>query len=56
MGELQRARSELAKVRGEIESRVNELPVNGGEGYWFDWIFARILLREAVGMIVPTDR
>jgi eukaryotic-like serine/threonine-protein kinase len=26
---------------------------NGTQGFWFDWVFARILLREATGLIEP---
>jgi serine/threonine protein kinase len=43
------ADQELAKVRTVIEDRfARGLGVGGGnDGYWFDWLLARILLREA---------
>jgi eukaryotic-like serine/threonine-protein kinase len=47
------ARSELAQAREKIESRFNQgLEIGAGaEGFWFDWVFARVLLREAVALI-----
>lgn len=48
-GEIERARSELAEVRPQIEAYFQNLPVAGG--YWFDWVFARILLREATALM-----
>ena len=26
------------------------------QGFWFDWVFARILLREATALISPPNR
>ncbi|MBC8095605.1 MAG: serine/threonine protein kinase, partial [Akkermansiaceae bacterium] len=31
-------------------------PGTGVQGFWFDWVFARILLREATGLIEGTPR
>jgi hypothetical protein len=53
LGEADEARAELALGRQAVEPAfAGGLPVgNGGSGWWYDWLFARILLREAVGMI-----
>jgi serine/threonine protein kinase len=50
---FEQAQEELDKGRDIIERRKeNEIQVgNGAEGFWFDWLFARIMLREASGMI-----
>jgi serine/threonine protein kinase len=45
------ARSKLAGVQQAIESHFSKVPVDGADGYWFDWVFARILLREATGLM-----
>ena len=45
------ARSELAQARQKIEDQFKKLQVEGDGGYWFDWVFARILLREAGSLI-----
>jgi len=49
LGEVETAQAELAAgkalVDGFFEKGMTE--GNGGEGFWFDWLFARILLREA---------
>jgi serine/threonine protein kinase len=50
-GRADQARSELAQARQKVEDKFNKLPLEGGEGYWFDWVFARILLREASSLI-----
>jgi hypothetical protein len=52
-GDSKLARMELAEVRGVIERKfAQSLEMgNGNEGYWFDWLLARILLREATGSI-----
>jgi eukaryotic-like serine/threonine-protein kinase len=49
------ARAELVQGRDEIEGTfTRELERgSGGEGFWFDWVFARILLREATAMMDP---
>jgi len=47
------ARSELAQGRTLIDNKFNEgLDVgDGGQGFWFDWVLARILEREAAAKI-----
>ena len=54
LGRVEEAQSELAKgreiVEGKFKSRVGT-PV---QGFWFDWIFARILLRESAAMVEST--
>jgi tetratricopeptide (TPR) repeat protein len=50
-GRTDQARSELAQARQKIEDQFKKLPVEGDGGYWFDWVFARILLREADSLI-----
>ena len=47
------ARSELAQGRTLIDNKFNEgLEVgDGGQGFWFDWVLARILEREAAAKI-----
>jgi serine/threonine protein kinase len=53
LGELEMARSELAKTREmSAAASANGLEQgNGAVGFWYDWLFARILLREAEAMI-----
>jgi len=53
MGQMESARSELAQARQTIKSKFDKgLQIGDGyEGFWFDWVFARILLREASGLI-----
>ena len=47
------ARAELAQGRTLIDNKFNEgLDVgDGGQGFWFDWVLARILAREAASKI-----
>jgi len=49
------ARSELVEGRRLIEAEFTAglEPGNGAEGFWFDWLFARVLLREAERLIEP---
>jgi eukaryotic-like serine/threonine-protein kinase len=53
LGQREAAHWELEEGRelitGEFEKGLEE--GNGGEGFWFDWLFARILLREAETLI-----
>ncbi|HZI32804.1 MAG TPA: serine/threonine protein kinase, partial [Candidatus Binatia bacterium] len=52
LGEIGQARSELALGRQRVEAWFNGLPTGTGEpGFWFDWVFARILLREATALM-----
>jgi hypothetical protein len=50
LGQKNLADFELAQAREKIEQQFNRgLEIGaGGEGFWFDWVFARILLREAI--------
>ena len=49
----QEARSELARGREAIEARFKTGLDRGSgtAGFWFDWVFARVLLREATALI-----
>ncbi len=52
-GNSKLARLELAEVRSIIQEKfTRNLDIGTGtEGYWFDWLVARILLREATALI-----
>ena len=52
LNEIERARSELEAGRTLVEAGfAGGLQLgNGATGFWFDWLFARILLREAEAM------
>ena len=54
-GKTKQACVELAAARLEIESHYNKLPQTGSDGIWFDWSFARILLREATTLVGAKD-
>lgn len=45
-GHRDEARARLEEARKAIEAKFKG-PGNGMEGYWFDWAFAHLLLREA---------
>jgi serine/threonine protein kinase len=53
MGRIESARSELAQARQTIEKRSDKglQTGDGYQGFWFDWLFGRILLREANALI-----
>jgi serine/threonine protein kinase len=53
LGESDKAKVELEQGRKLVETEfTNGLSAgNGGLGFWFDWLFARILLHEAEGMM-----
>jgi len=53
LGQTKLTRVELGEARDLIETRINKGMVagNDGDGFWFDWLLARILLREATGLI-----
>jgi hypothetical protein len=49
------ANAEVTRARELIEPRFNR-PLEIGDwnqGYWYDWLIARVLLREASGLIDP---
>jgi serine/threonine protein kinase len=54
MGQKAEAEAELREGREMIEAKFkNRLDRGSGvQGFWFDWVFARILLREAKGLIL----
>ena len=53
LGEREAANSELGQARTLIEAKF-KAPLdagNAGEGFWFDWLLGRILLREATELV-----
>lgn len=52
LGHPAEAQAELARARDAIEAKFHNRFDRGTpiQGFWFDWVFARILLREAVAM------
>ena len=54
LGQKSEAEAELGQGREMIESKFkNQLDRGSGvQGFWFDWVFAKILLREAKGLIL----
>jgi serine/threonine protein kinase len=57
-GEVDLARSQLIQTRETIEAHFGKgLDVGGGsDGFWFDWVFSRILMREAIELIGEQHR
>jgi len=55
LGQVEEAVSELAQGREIIQGKFNDGLDAGSaaHGFWFDWVFARILLREATVLIEP---
>ena len=53
LGESDKSRIELEQGRKMVEAEFagGLTAGNGGLGFWFDWLFARILLHEAEGMM-----
>ncbi len=53
LGEMEAARSELALGRDLITAEFAKglADGNGSQGFWYDWLFARILLREAEALV-----
>jgi len=53
LGETMEARHELAEGRKMVDAEFDDgLDLGtGGTGWWYDWLFARVLLREAESMI-----
>ncbi len=56
LNEVEMARSELKSGRKLVEAEfAGDLqPGNGAIGFWYDWLYARILLREAETLIEKT--
>jgi hypothetical protein len=54
-GQRDEALKELSQGRQSIEDKFNGVLEVGSaaEGFWFDWVFARILLHEATELIDP---
>ena len=58
LGQIPEARAGLVAGREIIESKFKNRLEAGGpvQGFWFDWVFARILAREAAALIeTPSD-
>ncbi|HWA25058.1 MAG TPA: serine/threonine-protein kinase [Lacunisphaera sp.] len=58
LGRAAEARAELAAGREIIEHKF-QTRLNGGgpvQGFWFDWLFARILLRESIALLESSPR
>jgi serine/threonine protein kinase len=55
LGQPEQARTELAQAREVVEAKFNSGLDRGTgvQGFWFDWVFAKILLREATVLIPP---
>ena len=53
LGQTDRARSELKQSEQAIEDQFKKGPQvgNGADGFWFDWLFAQVLLHEASSLI-----
>jgi hypothetical protein len=51
-GKVEEARGNVARARKIVDAGFARLDGgNGLQGYWYDWVFARILLREAESTI-----
>ena len=53
LGQMDEAHSELNQASGMIEDKFKDGLDRGTgvQGFWFDWVFARILLREATALM-----
>ena len=52
LGHLDEACAELTLGRPAVESKFQDALVHGrADGYWFDWVYARALMREATALI-----
>ena len=53
LGKTSEARLELAQAREKIENQFKGQLDRGTpvQGFWFDWVFAQILLNEAISLI-----
>ncbi len=55
LGRGAEAAADLASARAQIEARFAEgLRLGDVSSFWFDWVNARVLLREASGSLEPT--
>ena len=57
LGQLEEARSQLAQAREVIDTKFRSGLDRGSgvHGFWFDWVFARILLNQAEQIILTTQ-
>ena len=53
LGQVDQARAELIAARQQVQQHIDQgLQVgNGMDGFWFDWLFAKILSQEASNLI-----
>jgi hypothetical protein len=49
-GKIDQARAELGEARPKVEEQFDKMTF-GENAYWFDWVFARVLLQEATGLM-----
>ena len=58
LGRVDEAHTELLASREIVERKFkNRLDAGGPvQGFWFDWVFARILLRESLGLLETSPR
>ena len=56
LGQAQDARAELAQAREIIENKFKNDLDRGTpmQGFWFDWVFAQILLRKRAGTLIES--
>jgi len=50
-GKIEEAKGNVARARKIVDAGFWRRMGNGLQGYWYDWVFARILLREAESTI-----
>ena len=57
LGRPQEAAAELAKGREIIEKKFTDTldRGEGSRGFWFDWVFGRVLMKEAEGMVQKSE-
>jgi hypothetical protein len=54
LGRTAEAQAELRNGQGIVESKLSKMRPDRGtpiQGFWFDWAFAQILLREAAALV-----
>ncbi len=58
LGRAEEAQAELAAGREIVENKFKTRLDGGGpvQGFWFDWLFARILLRESISQLEASPR